>query len=509
MDVQSNFDETRPGGRQSLVQHFAIEGLFGYRTLSLHSEYAATVLIARNGAGKTTMLGALDAFLRCQFGRIAEITFKRITCKLRNLPQALILEKDDLDAYIRAATESSELQHTAKVYEIDFADLLFFVLWEYPHLNAHNQLTGHPVFQKIYHQQTFTLETATKYFDRLSKAVEAPFSPISTLRKVVSNALADIEIVYLPTYRRIELSLPEPDENRSPYGRKTKTIHERLGLHQRGLHAGDIQFGLADIRARLKKLNQEIMVESNQKYAEISANIIDDLISGSFEQRSPSLEERPSREELTIFFERMKAGREWHFGPYYGPYGPIKIPDLDQVYSGNIPENSVKFLTYFLGKLNAVIQKTRETERMAESFVENCNKYLSAHDSSTDIQGAAEDDEKILKLDRASLDVSVWRKRASRQILLDALSSGEKQMISLFARLYLYPKEKIVLVDEPELSLSIDWQRKILPDILNASQCRQVIAITHSPFIFDNELDMYATALQLTISDHDSSSDQE
>jgi predicted ATPase len=72
-------------------------------------------------------------------------------------------------------------------------------------------------------------------------------------------------------------------------------------------------------------------------------------------------------------------------------------------------------------------------------------------------------------------------------------------MISLFARLYLYPKKKILLIDEPELSLSIDWQRKILVDIVSAQSCQQIIAITHSPFVFDNALEPFATPLKLRI----------
>ncbi|OUI82220.1 hypothetical protein HK22_13860 [Gluconobacter sp. DsW_056] len=79
---------------------------------------------------------------------------------------------------------------------------------------------------------------------------------------------------------------------------------------------------------------------------------------------------------------------------------------------------------------------------------------------------------------------------------LDALSSGEKQMISLFAKMFLYPNKKIVLIDEPELSLSIDWQREILVDVLGAPSCSQVIAITHSPFVFDNDLEPFAGAIQ-------------
>ncbi len=70
-------------------------------------------------------------------------------------------------------------------------------------------------------------------------------------------------------------------------------------------------------------------------------------------------------------------------------------------------------------------------------------------------------------------------------------------MISLFAKMFLYSRRKIVLIDEPELSLSIDWQREILVDVLSAPLCAQLIAITHSPFVFDNELDPFARALKL------------
>lgn len=502
MNEEVEFSSSETAARSSLVQHFSISGLFGYRTLSLDSEYAATILIAPNGAGKTTMLGALDAFLRCQFGRLADLSFQRIECKLRNIDKLLILEKSHLDHYLAKVSENSAIPKLAKVYELDPNDVLFFVLWEFPTLaDDRQELMQHPVFSKVYNHTSHTLESAKKIFKDLWASINDLESPIVSLKNSILSALTDIEIVYLPTYRRIELSLPDTDESRYPYRRRTSpSIQARLGLTGRGLHAGNIQFGLSDISARLRSLNQEIMFESNQKYAEISANIIDDLISGSFEKQHPSLADRPTREELDIFFDRLRSGsREWGF---YGPYAPNKIPDFGKIYSGNIPPNSEKFLTYFLGKLNSVIQKTRNTQQVVEKFIASCNRYLNAADPTTDRHGASCLDGKVLKLDSASLDVSVWRSKPDREIPLDALSSGEKQMISLFARLYLYPKEKLVLIDEPELSLSIDWQRKILPDILNSNLCKQVIAITHSPFIFDNELDAFAKALRIEIADN-------
>ena len=65
------------------------------------------------------------------------------------------------------------------------------------------------------------------------------------------------------------------------------------------------------------------------------------------------------------------------------------------------------------------------------------------------------------------------------------------------ARLYLSDKQKIVLIDEPELSLSLDWQRKVLPDIIKSEMVVQLLAITHSPFIFENELDSCARSLKI------------
>lgn len=58
------------GARPALIERFGIRSLYGYRTISLSSRHAATILIARNGTGKTTLLGALDAFLKLQLYRL-------------------------------------------------------------------------------------------------------------------------------------------------------------------------------------------------------------------------------------------------------------------------------------------------------------------------------------------------------------------------------------------------------------------------------------------------------
>ncbi|WP_374701178.1 hypothetical protein [Agrobacterium tumefaciens] len=45
----------------------------------------------------------------------------------------------------------------------------------------------------------------------------------------------------------------------------------------------------------------------------------------------------------------------------------------------------------------------------------------------------------------------------------------------------------------------MEWQKQILIDVINAPLCQQVIAITHSPFVFDNALDPFARSLKLSV----------
>lgn len=69
-----------------------------------------------------------------------------------------------------------------------------------------------------------------------------------------------------------------------------------------------------------------------------------------------------------------------------------------------------------------------------------------------------------------------------RQLNVSKLSSGEKQLLILFTEALLQRKQSFIfLADEPELSLHIAWQRKIIPAVKSLNPNAQVIVATHSP----------------------------
>jgi len=65
----------------------------------------------------------------------------------------------------------------------------------------------------------------------------------------------------------------------------------------------------------------------------------------------------------------------------------------------------------------------------------------------------------------------------------EKLSSGEKQMLSFLCYNAFYDKG-IIFIDEPELSLHVDWQRILFETLMEQGTQNQLIVATHSPFIY-------------------------
>lgn len=79
---------------------------------------------------------------------------------------------------------------------------------------------------------------------------------------------------------------------------------------------------------------------------------------------------------------------------------------------------------------------------------------------------------------------------------INALSSGEKQLLVMLAHLSLNPNlagSGVFIVDEPELSLHLDWQEKFVDAIREANPKVQLILATHSPAIILDRTDSCRT----------------
>jgi predicted ATP-dependent endonuclease of OLD family len=67
------------------------------------------------------------------------------------------------------------------------------------------------------------------------------------------------------------------------------------------------------------------------------------------------------------------------------------------------------------------------------------------------------------------------------------LSSGEKQLLAILLTVLTEDNQHYVLfMDEPEVSLHIDWQQKLIEMILDLNPNVQIILTTHSPAVIMN-----------------------
>jgi len=67
-------------------------------------------------------------------------------------------------------------------------------------------------------------------------------------------------------------------------------------------------------------------------------------------------------------------------------------------------------------------------------------------------------------------------------IPLTTLSSGEKQLVRIFIDV-INAGVSTIIIDEPELSMHIDWQRELLASLRTVNPDAQIIVATHSPEI--------------------------
>lgn len=471
------------------VRRFKINKLHGYKDVEIEFSGKVLVLIAGNGSGKTTILNTLHAFLRRRFSRLQSLDFESIECVFRQSEEVILLSKSQVSNSDFPGDDVVE--DMARFGEISVEELQEYLLSEYDPNEDGVDHRRHPIIRRIFQTSPWGMEEID---ERMKNAYEhlllSESDELKDIGDKISKAMDGIEIVYMPTYRRIENPMLSP---RGRY-RRNKLIRKRqLGSLQRKKfnHAGQMNYGLEDVEARLEELSNEVERISNLQYRSASATIIDDALADTIASTSISFEELPDLGSLTRFLQRVSSGERNLFFDMRDKQGEDRayrrISAITELYeSGRINDPGQNVLRYFLSRLGSVIEKTKETEAMLQRFVEACNSYLL--DSS---------DEKSFVYEPNGMRVTVVNTFTDSVVPLGQLSSGEKQVISMLAHVYLYNFNNLILIDEPELSLSLDWQRQIIPDMMNSGSVIQLLAITHSPFIFDNEFDPYAGAMNV------------
>ncbi|HII4446592.1 AAA family ATPase [Clostridium perfringens] len=439
------------------INRFVINKLWGDKTIDLKLKDNKLIIVGENGSGKTTILRIIYEVLDCKWSLLANEEFESIQIYIDD-NEPIIIEKKFIIS--------------AKELLLDFNDP---IINEMP-ITIKRKIRELHSIEGINISYSKVLELFDRYgYQNTDEYIKIQnkinINENEVIKRYTDNikSALNFSILYMPTYRRIE-----------KLSRNNRFLLRRYNLLDNKNSFEFVGMGMKDVEYEINKCLEEIKIKADR-----SANRLNyQCFKGILNKASYKIEY--NKEILQIdAIEKV--------------FGSLNEDVLSKEESEQIKGNLInmrkenilerqsyeQIVYYFYNMLYERYQEIKKDEKKILNFFDSCNKYLN---NKKFIYNEKEYSYSIVMIDNEG---------GKREIKLESLSSGEKQVVSMFSCLYLSPINNIlILIDEPELSLSVPWQKRYLLDIVNGEACVGIVAVTHSPFVFDNSLKCFARGLK-------------
>lgn len=453
------------GFMESKLKLFEITNLFNQFNVSLPLDEKVNIFLGENGMGKTTILNCLYYVLSGNIEKLNNIIFDSISLTFVD-GEKFSIDHNDISSYVEDYMYGNPPYRRRKV---QFESL--FTIKELENISKLLRDGANEEELKKYYFRVSDVfgmspSMARRELERYivqqfqkNMTTKADFNKVITFKKNVSEKI-DEEILYFPTYRRIE-------EDMSNLG---------IDIEKDRVKSRLIQFGMTDVEKNIEALLQTIKSVAITGFAKMTGVLLKQYLNGEL---SDVENYKVEQNKLVIALARI--------GDEIEEQDKQRIIEL--VNSLDIYNRENRYLLNLIKNLIDSYERQNKYDESVKTFASICNNYLNG---------------KKYIYDETNVKLGIYKEKTKKPISIQNLSSGEKQIISVFSKLYIENIENcIILFDEPELSLSIKWQNMFLPDVVNSGKCSTLIAVTHSPFIFDNEFDDLAKDMGSCLSENE------
>lgn len=406
------------------IDNVEIIGFWGNRRLNIHFFPDVNFFIGVNGSGKTTVINMIAAALSADFTTLDRLPFQKIKIELSEVGGR---KKPSIEV---EKIENEDSPYSSVVYRIKE--------------KASDKY-------KEYSLDEFEEEALIRR--RIPTRQYQAYMRSRMNRGILARLEAIVNVSWLSIHRSSASRFsPEEESYESSVDQKLEELSNSLGKYFSVLSS---------------KVSEEI--------AEFQRNIISSLLTEQTESAVFSLVKSfdldKEKEALNDIFEKLKIG---------GKSAKSKInKHFSEVREARDKLEGEQGLD--LNDLMTLVNSYR-SHRVVENWndlLKKQAKILQPKATLVEVLNGLFQRKKIYINERNEIEAKT---DSGKKLVIRGLSSGEKQLIIILGEALLQRESPwIYIADEPELSLHVTWQEKLIENLRRVNPQAQIICATHSP----------------------------
>lgn len=429
---------------------FRVYGLFGIydNKIELNVEERVTAVIGPNGRGKTVCLRMIEAFYKMRHRYFSSIEFDTCIFSFVDGSTVEVRRERSQDTLFPEVHQSNDRGQGSILYRINrpgwepiswqpgkgsLREIKFFKKY----LPFLSKMTGDKWLDERSGRVVDTDHLLEYYGEYLP--VGAKNSKDIAFEEALKDIIEDVDCHLVETQRLLTFSDESSPEFR--YGGRIGAEPELV------------------VEQKAERL-RELLFRQLEVYASLSQRL-----DRSFPRRVIGVRRKRkwSFEDVVTRFANLERQRR-----ELQQYGLIDTEFEAMTFPHEIDEEVVKLLSVYVDDTEEKLNVFADLKLKISIFIDILNSRFV---------------DKYVKVDRDS-GFKVFSSHLDREIDLKKLSSGEQhQLVLVFELIFEIQKDSLILIDEPELSLHVVWQKKFISDLLSIIKINEfdVIIATHSP----------------------------
>lgn len=424
------------------IKTIEVKGLFERFNYNINLENGEniSILIAPNGCGKTTIFNIIDYIFHptCEnYLKINKVPFDSFNCMLSNGKTVSLLSKSKKKSNRSFAEndDSEKLNPERQLFlSVDGEKVTPFSLdFDYEYYAKRRMLRDDEYWMN---------RERLRVIERIKEEKES-----ADVRKALSKRNCLIDINYISA-DRLHFVFSDEDYYRTRHWTK-KGFNNPIQQAQE----------------ETRKLYEEIIDEYNKLQSDAK-----DTLARKYLAEQKSMSFNTFKEKWTEYVNNIEKYHE--IGLLGSADTILDLSSLEENFN-----NEKRFLSVYLSEFSKTLAPLKKNYDKMKLFVDILNERnrITYKTISYGKNGF------ILKVD-------------GKELSLDCLSSGEKNDFLMFYNLiFKTPKGAVVLIDEPEISLHIEWQETFMGSLMQICEMNdsQAIVATHSPSIINGHCEFF------------------